>query len=206
MRNLPADIAAEFSSTHAYPVILIEMYFDEATLRMFTGYGMMNFNGEDYYGMGNFIGISAIEETQDTTAKGVVVSLNGIPSELLSVTLSARCRGRPFRMYLSYINTKQSVATEHDDTGIVLTEDGNRVLLENQVVGNPYRIFSGLMDVIEFNDGGSEAFLRLSVENALIIGQRPKIRRYTKEDQRKTNPSDRGLDFINQLQDKEIVW
>lgn len=205
MRNLPTDIAQEFSDSHVYPVLMIEMFFDEATLRMFNGYGMMEFDGEDYYGLGNFIGISPIEETQDTTARGVVVSLNGIPSSLLSVTLSSRSRGRPFRMYLSYINTKQSIATE-EEPGIVMTEDGSRVLLENQVVGNPYRIFSGLMDVIEFNDGGSEAFLRMSVENALIIGQRAKVRRYTKEDQRKAYPADKGFDFINSLQDKEVVW
>lgn len=205
MRNLPQEIADEYAAGHVQPVLMIEMYFDESTLRMFTGYGMMEFGGEDYYGMGNFIGISPIEETQDTTARGVVVSLNGIPSSLLSVTLLSRSRGRPFRMYLSYINTKQSVATE-DEPGIVLTESGDRVLLENQVVGNPYRIFSGLMDVIEFNDNGKDAFLRLSVENALIVGQRPKLRRYTKEDQRKVYPSDKGLEFINSLQDKEVVW
>lgn len=205
MRNLPEEIASEFSDSHVYPVILIDMFFDEETLRMFTGYGMVEFQGEDYYGMGNFIGISPIEETQDTTARGAVVSLNGIPSSILSVTLSARCRGRPFRMYLSYINTKQSIATE-EEPGIVLTETGERVLLENQAVGTPYRIFAGLMDVIEFSDTGNEAFVRLSVENALIIGQRPKVRRYTKEDQRKSYPSDAGLDLINSLQDNEIVW
>lgn len=205
MRNLPDEIASEFSGNYVYPIIMIEMFFDEATLRMFTGYGMMEFGGEDYYGMGNFIGISPIEETQETSARGVTVSLNGIPSSLISVVLTSRSRGRQFRMYLSYINTKQSVAVE-DGSGVVLTESGDRVLLENQVVGNPYRIFSGIMDVIEFDDAGQEAFIRMSVENALIIGQRPKLRRYTKEDQRKIFPSDKGLDLINSLQDKEVVW
>ena len=62
------------------------------------------------------------------------------------------------------------------------------------------------MDVIEFTDTGDTADLRLSVENILITGQRTKISRYTAEQQKAKYPNDKGLDFINQLQDKSIVW
>lgn len=205
MRNIPTDLYNELSSKRSYPAILVEMLFDSGTIGMWTGYGTLEYNGVTYFGGGNFIGISPIKETQDLKAEGVVASLNGIPSNLIALALLERVRGRPFRMYMATVQTQAFVATE-DSPGVVLTEDGGRVLLENEFEIPPYRIFSGLMDVIEFVDNGETATLRLSIESALIIGQRTTISRYTPEEQRRLYPNDAGLDMINRLQDKEVVW
>lgn len=206
MRNISPDMLAEYTSGSVSPAVMIEMFFDSGTLRMWTGYGTVDFNGETFFGAGNMIGFSTIEETEELEAKGIVVSLNGIPSSLIAISLTEKTRARPFRMYLASYTTQRYVATE-DGTGVVdLEDDSGSVLLENQLIDVPYKIFSGLMDVIEFVDNGQEATLRLSVENALIIGRRTKVRRYTSEDQKKRFPNDKGLDFINQLQDKELVW
>lgn len=205
MRNLTPQMASEISSRNLSPVLMAELFFDTNPLRMWTGIGSLFWQGNEFFGGGNFIGISPIEETQDTIAKGIVASLNGIPSTLISLALAERCRGRPFRLYLAVVDNRQYIATEDD--GVVQLEDGSgNVLLENQFIDSPYRIFSGLMDFMEFTDNGQTADIRLSVENILITGQRPKIRRYTPEDQKKYFQQDRGFDFINQLQDKEIVW
>lgn len=205
MRNVPAGVLAEYTSKSVKPAILLEMFFDSGTLRMWTGYGQLIVDDEIFYGAGNFIGISSIDETQELEAKGIVVSLNGISSELIAISLAERSRGRSFRMYLAVTESSGYIATE-DAPGRVEVEDGGYILLENTLVDVPYKIFSGLMDVIEITDSGDTATIRLNVENALIIGKRTKIRRYTAEDQRKRFPNDKGLEFINQLQDKEIVW
>lgn len=205
MRNIPVDLYNELSSKRSYPAILAEMVFDSGTIGMWSGYGMLSYNGVDYYGGGNFIGISPIKETQDLKAEGVVASLTGIPSNLIALALLEKVRGRPFRFYMATVNTTAYVATE-DEPGVVMTEDNGRVLLENEFAIPPYRIFSGLMDVIEFIDNSETATLRLSVESSLIIGQRNTLSRYTPEEQRRLYPGDAGLDFINALQDKEIVW
>ena len=205
MRNLTPEMAAEFSAPVVSPVLMAEMFFDSQTVGMFTGIGTLQWGDKTFNGGGTFIGVSPIEETQETEAKGIVVSLNGISPTLISLALAERSRGRKFIMYLGSVITTRYVATE-DDTGRVLTEDGDYVLLENNLVDSPYRIFSGLMDVMEISDNGETANIRLSVENALIVGQRAKVGRYTSEDQKKLFPGDTGLDFINQLQDKEVVW
>ncbi len=205
MRNVTADMLAEFASGHVYPALMAEMFFDSATVGMWTGLGTITWGEKDFFGGGNFIGVSPIAETQDNEAKGITVSLNGIPSSLIASALLEKTRGRPFKLYLGSVLTRAAVATE-DTSGVVLTEDGGYVLLENQFVDSPYRIFSGLMDVMEFVDNGETATIRLTVENALIIGQRSKLSRYTSEQQKSLYPNDKGLDMINQLQDKEIVW
>lgn len=206
MRNLTPEMVGEIISNNVSPIIMAEMFFQSGTIGMWTGLGTLQWDNRTFFGLGNFIGVSPIEETQDIVAKGIVVTLNGIPSTTISLALNERFRGRPFRLYFGSVSTRRYIATE-DTPGAVELEDGSGyVLLENQLVNSPYRIFSGLMDTMEFTDTGETADIRLSVENILIIGQRNKIRRYTKEDQRKQYPLDKGLDLINQLQDKELVW
>jgi hypothetical protein len=207
MRNVSTQMADEFSGAVVQPVFLLEALFDSGPLRLWTGVGDLEFNGNTYTGAGNFLGLSAIEETQDLQAKGLVVSLTGVPLSLVSLALSegSKIRGRPFRSYLGAFDTRRKIGLE-DETGAILQEDGGYILLESQLVDTPYRWFSGLMDTMEFTVNGSTCDIRLSVENILIYGQKPKIYRYTDEEQKRRYPGDRGLEFINQLQDKEIVW
>ena len=206
MRNLTTDMATEFASANVQPILMAEMLFDSGTLGVWTGYGTLVWGDKTFVGGGTLIGLSPIQETQDTQAKGLVCSLNGIPASLIALALLEKTRGRPFKLYLGAVSTTQYVATE-DEPGALLLEDGSGyVLLESNLVETPYRLFSGLMDIFEFQDDGQTANLRLSVENILIIGQRNKVRRYTNEDQRKSYPNDRGLEYMNSLQDKEVVW
>lgn len=203
--NITQSMLDEFASGAVRPVLLADMFFDSGTVRMFTGLGTLTYNGNDYLGGGQFINISSITESQDLKANGIVCSLNGLDSNLVALALTERTRRRPFRLYLGAQSTTQYVLTE-DQPGYVLTEDGYKILLESQLVDTPYRIFSGLMDVMEGTTDGQTGDIKLSVENILLIGQRAREGRYTDEDQKRRFPLDRGLENINQLQDKSIVW
>lgn len=206
MRNLTAGMISEFSGNSVTPNFLADLFFGSATVRIWTGLGNLVWLGETYIGAGNLIGISPIDETQDLQAKGLVATLNGIPTTLISAALQeGETRGRPFRLYLGVVDNNASVATE-DEPGHVLTEDGGDILLENNLLSTPYRIFSGIMDVMEYSTDAKTSSIKLFIENCIIIGQRPKIGRYTAEDQRRRFPNDKGLEYINQLQDKEVVW
>lgn len=206
MRNLTSEMAAEVAGRNMRPVMLMEAFFDSGTLRLWSGYGELEYNGDTYTGSGNLIGISPIDETQNLEAKGIVVSMSGISSNLISIALTERTRGRSLKLYLGMVEVDSYVATEVDTGRVMLEDESGFVKLESGVIASPYRIYSGLMDVIEFTDDGKTADLRLSVENILMIGRRAKVLRYTNEEQRKIYPDDKGLEFVNQLQDKEIVW
>lgn len=206
MRDLTPAMEAELAGKSIEPVFMSEMMFSSGTIGMWSGYGTLTWGVKEFLGGGNFTGISPVEETQDLQAKGLVATLNGVPSNLIALALLERVRGRPFRLYLGINTTRRYVATEDEPGRLVLEDGSGYVILENQLLDSPYRLFSGLMDFIEMKDTGSTADIMLSVESNLIIGQRAKISRYTSEDQKKKYPDDLGLDFINQLQDKEVVW
>ena len=194
MRNVTAAMISEFSKggqSAILPVLMADLVFDDGTLNMWSGVGTLTWNAVDYTGGGNLIGISNMEENQQLEAKGLNVSLNGVPQSLISVALNERTRGRPFRLYLGAVD---------------LTPDTSGHLVPNKLVLDPYRIFTGLMDVIKLNNDGKTASLVLSVESTLLKGQRANVSRYTAEDQKKIYPLDTFLDRVNQLQDKQVVW
>jgi len=185
VRDITAAMAAEFESRSLMPILIAELEFDSGTLYMWSGVGDLSWNGNTYIGSGNLINISTVEESQNLEAKGIVCSLSGVPSSLISLALTEKTRQRAFRLWLGAINNGDS---------------------PRALVDEPYRIFTGLMDVMEISDDGETAIIRLSVESAMITGRRAKIQRYTSEDQKKLYPDDVGLDFIPQLQDKQVVW
>lgn len=206
MRNISQNILDQYAAGSVSPVLFAEMFFDSGTLRLWTGYGTIEFDGDTYTGGGNLIGISPIDETQELQAKGIVCTLTGMPTSLIALALTNKTRGRRFNLYLGYAASTYRIGLEDESGAILLEDESGYVVTESEILETPYRIFSGLMDTIEITDNGETADMRLSVENILIVGQRQKVARYTDEDQRKRFPNDKGLSLINQLQDKELVW
>lgn len=181
MRDIDPSLVTILEGKSIDLALLAQMDFDSGILYMWTGLGDLVWDGKTFIGGGNLIGASPVEETQDIQAKTLELTLSGIPEEQIALALLEKTRNRPFRMWLASV-------------------------VDNTVVGVPYRVFTGMMDVIGMNDTGGDASLVLTVENANLIGQRNKVRRYTAEDQRKYYPLDTGFNKINQLQDKEVVW
>jgi len=214
-RDLTAELATEFEASSIIPILIVEFEFDSETLRMWSGYGTLTWNGNDYIGAGNLATISTLQESQNLEAKGIVFTLSGIPETMISLAFNERTRGRPCRLWLGAIDTTGDAGDLElggGGGGFLLLAGGGRLKLHggtvipNTLINDPYRCFTGLMDVMEISDDGENALIRLSVESSLLTGQRAKIQRYTSEDQKNVYDADKGLDLINQLIDKEVVW
>ena len=74
------------------------------------------------------------------------------------------------------------------------------------LVSSPITIFSGRMDVMSINDDGQNATIGMTAENKLVDFRRPREVRYTDEEQKTLYPTDKGLEFVNAIQEKEIYW
>jgi hypothetical protein len=184
MREIDPDLIAELGAPVLRPIYMARLFFDAQTVNVWSGYGDLLWDGNTYLGVGHLGGISPVGETQENQAKGIVVTLSAQQSDI-ALALNEKCRGRAFRLYLGALK-------DQDSSGVL--------------VGNPYRLFAGIMDTMEITLGGDMMEIRLSVENAMIIGQRSKPRRYTSQDQRQYFPGDAGLDLINALKDASLTW
>ena len=115
-------------------------------------------------------------------AESAELSANGVTDPLISKARDEDYQGRELKVLLGAMDAS------------------------NGVVSDPVIVFSGFMDTMVLNDGGDTATIAVTVENRLIEFERSRVRRYTAEDQKIDYPNDKGLEFVAEIAEKEIVW
>lgn len=181
-RDLTPAFEAETLAGQLRPVIFVEVETATITVRFWTGIGEIAWNGQTWVGAGRLLGISPVEETGETRATGITLSLNSIPNDLVSLVLQDARQGKPVNVWLG-----------------AMTDDG-------QVIADPAQVFSGKLDVPEIIDGADTCTISVTAESRLIELERAPDRKYTPEDLALDYPGDRGLDFVTQIQDTQVVW
>lgn len=181
-RGLTSDLATAIVARVVNPVLLAFFDFESGPVRVWSGIGDLSWGGNTYGGIGNFGGVSPIEETKDLSARGATFTLSGIPSSLVALALTDNYQGRAAKLWLAALDSSMAL------------------------VADPYLLFGGRMDTMSSTDGGETSTLTLAVENRMIDLDRSRERRYTEEDQHIDFPADTGLRYINGLQDKSIQW
>lgn len=186
------------------PFLAVDLAFDSGNVRAWTGLGTLSVGGVDYVGTATIMSISPIEETIEVAARGAQFVLTGIPSDLLSLALSEPYQGRIAKIYFGMMSVPERLLTEAG--AIITTENLLPLDISSGNQSELVEIFSGFMDTMQIADEVETSTITLTAENRLISLERPKNRRYTSEDQKREFSADLGLDFVNDLQDKEIKW
>lgn len=181
-RTLPSALSTQFNATELKPFYAVELLFDSGDVRFWTGYGDITANGEDWTGTGLVMGITSSNETTDLSANGMTFTFSGLDTSIVSVALTENYRGRIAKVYIGAL----------DDV--------------NQPVSDLYQIFAGRMDTMSIQEDGNTATLSISVENVLIDLERPRVRKYTNEEQLARFPDDKSLETVASLQEKDIAW
>jgi hypothetical protein len=181
-RDIHVNTVAQLEADQLHPVMLLQAEFPSGTVYFWTGIGTLTYDGNDYTGAGNLISVSSIEETMGIEAKGAVFTLSGLNSSIISLALSEEYQNQPITAWMATLNSSGAL------------------------INDPFIVFKGKMDVLQIDESGETATLSMQCENRLIDLNRAKVRRYTPEDQNVLYPSDRGLDFVASLQEKEIAW
>lgn len=181
LSNIDEDVVQVFFA--------FEMLFDSGALRLWTGIGEKTIDSRTWIGAGNLLNISNIEETSEIAVRGATISLSGIPSDVLSLALQEPYQGRVANLYFG---------TFRDVPG--------DVVFVGQLQNELTEIFSGTIDMMNIEEGPETCTIEVTVENKLIDLERPRVRRYSSGYQKSVYPNDKGFDFVEDLQDKEIVW
>ena len=183
-RALTTAFKAGIDQDVVHPLILCEMAFPSGTVRLWTGEGSIQWNGETWAGSGELVSFSPMPEVTDGSSQGVAIVLNGVDSGLLSDVANDPFQGSPVRIWLGCLDSNGTV------------------------VGDPFQFFGGVMDKGMMRDDGASAMIEIRVESRLIDQVRPIQWRYTHADQQKLHPgeTDKGLEFVPKIQDLEVVW
>lgn len=182
-RPITAEMEAASLAERFRPFLAAEIDTADGFIRAHSGTGDLVLDGETYAGVGGFYGIDDVEETTDLAARGIKVSLAGAPSDMLAYALGAMEQGREATIYLGLYD-----------------------LATWSVIDDPWTLFRGLTDVPEIDENTVAPIISLSLENRLIDLERARVRRYTDEDQKIDDPTDKGFEYVPSLQDRQILF
>ena len=172
---------AEFSADALTPFMAIEALFDSGTVRLWGGYGDLEIDGETYLGGGSLLSISGVEESSKIEARGANVVLSGLDPAIIAIALQENYQNRACRIIIGTLD-------------------------ESVNVNASYTLLRGRIDQLSIEESGESAAIAVAIENRLIDLNRPRISRYTDEDQRALYPDDTGFSYVNDLQEKTVEW
>jgi len=201
-RDLSTAVTNNLEDNVIYPFYAIEMLFEASPLRLWTGLGDLVFDGVTYTGSGTLLGVESIEETSEIAVRGATLTLSGVPSEVASLALQTPYQGRTCTIYFGLLSKGNLL---QESGRYILKEDGGKIMLQEQDTSLT-EIFSGYMDEMNIDEGPETSSIEVKVENKLIDLERARVRRFTSGYQKSKYPGDKGFDFVESIQDKEVVW
>jgi len=169
-RGITTAASNAAASDTVRPVWFFEGEFSSGYVRLWTGLGDISWDSKTWQGVGNLGSVDAVRETAEIRAEGINLSLSGIPSDIVSKVLTEARTGKPVNVWLG-----------------LLTSAGT-------VIADPIDYFQGRMDVPTIEDAGDTSVVRITAESRLISLERPRIRRYTDEDQQSEYSGDKGFE------------
>lgn len=180
-RELNAATDAAAQAQHVAPYLLVDLDYESEPVRVASTPFDITYEGEIYLGVGRLGGISPIQEGEEMKSYGISLQLSGIPLEYMADMRAERFQDRACRVWLGFLNSG------------------------HQPIGAPIQMFGGRMDVISFEIGATIA-VTLTAESRLVDWERARSRRFTDQDQQRTWPGDRGLEYVQATTDMEFVW
>ena len=177
-RDIAMVVANALGDNVIEPFFAVELMFDSGPLRLWSGIGAKTLDGEEYTGAGNFLRVSDIQETAEIQAAGATLTLSGVPSELLSLALNEPYQQRRARIFFGLMGAADDMA----------------------------EIFTARMDQMTLAEEPETCTIQLTVENILVDLERARVARYTNNDQQSRFPGDKGLEFVESLQKREVFW
>jgi hypothetical protein len=210
-RDLNPSTIESINSSFVKPFFAVELLFDgNKVIRLWTGEGTLTLeDNTQWVGSGNFLDISSVEETSEMSVRGATLTLSAVPNEVLSLALSEPYQGRVCNIYFGTFSLGSYSGSIVDESGsYILLQDGSKIDLQNSG-GNASafnEIFSGYMDQMNVEEGPTTSVVELKVENKLIDLERARVARFTSGYQKSKYPLDKGLDFVEGLQNKKVLW
>lgn len=193
-RTLTSDMIAALTAPVLRLAIFCQIQLSNETLYLWSGSGPITWNSMTFQGVGTLGKVEGISEDATVEAKGVKISLSGIPSDMIGEALDNVRLMQPVNIWLACFNP-----------------DGT-------VIASPVVSYAGLTDKTSIDDDGHTSTITINIENVLADLNRPVPRHYTQADQqldlaatltRLGLPSttvDTGFSHVNVIAEIVVYW
>ena len=190
-RTLPTDLTTQFTADSLQPYIACKITLpntnNQGTTvhKIWTGTGNLTVGSDIFDGAGDFMSVSDVTENQDLGASGLSISLIASSSnQYITILRDTDYQGLPVEAFLGAL----------DPLSQTLVSEGH------------FKFFSGYADQMLFSMKEKAVVVTLTAENKLIRVSKSSNRYYTHEDQVSEHPNDLGFEFVNAIQEKELLW
>lgn len=180
-RGVDADVLTALEEP-AFPILMVHLDWPDAPAWAHTGVGVIEWDGNDWLGVGPVGGISIpAEAVGGVVSAEAVLSLVGVPADLDGMSDDA-IRGRSVDVYIAFVEGRPGGASGAETAGP-----------GNTLIGDPVALFSGTMGGLDLDakDTGS------GVEHtaAVPVDTGPSARSmatvyHSDEDQKRQHPTD----------------
>jgi len=181
-RGATAAVKAELAGRVVAPILFAEIVWQSGVTHVWSGIGDLTWTGETWAGVGEFGGISPIEETLEIRAAGIELWLDGIDAGLLALVLADSSQGDTVKVWLGFL----------DNAGAIVLD--------------PLLVFSGWVDQPVIDQTAAGGRIAVKAESELIDLKRPRLRRYSDQDQQLLWPGDLFFEFVAELGEREVKW
>jgi hypothetical protein len=137
-RTLTSAMTAAVAAKLVRPAILYEGEFPNGTVRLWSGFGTITWNGQTWVGAGQMLGVSAIGEVSGVNAVGMEISLSGEVTSLISVAIGQARQGYPGRVWLGFFEPTNYTLDGSDLSAASWTREGLRAFGSGSVVNDAY--------------------------------------------------------------------
>jgi hypothetical protein len=141
-----------------------------------------DWGGYTWQGLGDLGAIAPIYETASIEVKGVVLTLSGVPNELIATALAEDYQGKRCQVWYAVMNS-----------------DGT-------LINSPVRVFFGRVDTMSIESGEDGSTISVTAEPPNVDWQRARGGRFNNEDQQTRYPGDLGLEHVDEMVEVEILW
>lgn len=181
-RGATAGVIAELGGRVVSPILLAEIVWQSGITRAWSGWGELSWNGQTWTGTGDLAGVSSIQESTELRANGIQLHLDGIDPAYLSIALQDAAHGNTVKIWFGLLD------------------------VAGAIVADPLLMFSGLVDQPMIEEGEATSRIVVRAESEMIDLKRPRLRRYTDEDQQSDYPGDLFFEFVSSLREREVKW
>jgi len=150
-------------------------------LYLWSGAYDRTIDSKAYIGAGDLLSIEGVQETGDLAARGAQITLSGVSGSAIAQALQETYQQSEGRVYV----------------GSMADIDTSSPYLE---------IFRGRMDQLLIDEGAEASTVQVRLESKLKDLERPGVGRYTNAFQSRRFSGDKGLWFVESLQDQQLVW
>lgn len=180
-RVVNAGNTTELAKQAVIGCVMVDLDFSSGHLYLNDGITEVVYAAHTYLPLGQFGGIEAVQESLDTLARPVVLTLSGVDAAIVGLAETDQYQNRSVVVYLGLLDQR---------TGAL--------------VATPETAWEGRMDYMEITLDKNLGTIKLNCEHRLR--REPRIARYTNPDQQQLYAGDKFFDFVPSIQGFKSQW